>query len=100
MNRPTANDCEGSILDAMNSSRQNTDMAKKRTNLLTNQLRQAIDDSGLTRYRIAKETGVSQSTLAQFYNGRRGLSMDALDALGEFLQLKITLGRTPGKKGK
>jgi len=84
----------------MNSSRQNTDMAKKRTNLLTNQLRQAIDDSGLTRYRIAKETGVSQSTLAQFYNGRRGLSMDALDALGEFLQLKITLGRTPGKKGK
>ena len=76
-------------------------MAKKRTNILTDQLRQAIDDSGLTRYRIAKETGISESALAQFYNGHRGLSMAALNALGEFLQLKITLGRKKaGKKGK
>ena len=75
-------------------------MAKKRTNQLTDQLRQAIDDSGLTRYRIAKETGISESALAQFYNGHRGLSMEALNALGEFLQLKITLGRKPETKGK
>ena len=75
-------------------------MAKKRTNLLTDQLRQAIDDSGLTRYRIAKETGISESALAQFYNGHRGLSMNALNALGEYLQLKITLGRKPERKGK
>ena len=75
-------------------------MAKKRNKLLTDQLRQAIDDSGLTRYRIAKETGVSETTLAQFYNGRRGLSMEALNALGEFLQLKITLGRKPEEQGK
>ncbi|HEX3151654.1 MAG TPA: helix-turn-helix transcriptional regulator [Gemmataceae bacterium] len=75
-------------------------MGKKRTPLLTVQLRQAIDDSGFSRYRIAKETGISESTLAQFYNGHRGLSMDALDALGQFLQLKITLGRTPSKKGE
>ena len=61
----------------------------------TDQLRQAIDDSGLTRYRIAKETGISESNLAQFYHGRRGLSMEALNALGEYLQLKLTLGRTP-----
>lgn len=84
----------------MNSIRYNHVMAKKRTNLLADQLRQAIDDSGLTRYRIAKETGISQSALAQFYNGHRGLSMDALNALGEFLQLKITLGRKPSQKGK
>jgi transcriptional regulator with XRE-family HTH domain len=76
-------------------------MAKKRTNLLTDQIRQAIDDSGLTRYRIAKETGISESALAQFYNGHRGLSMGALNALGEFLQLRVTLGRKPGpKKGE
>lgn len=80
-------------------------MAKKKTKprrseLLTDQLRQAIDDSGLTRYRIAKETGVSESALAQFYNGHRGLSMEAMNALGEFLQLKITLGRKPDAEGK
>jgi transcriptional regulator with XRE-family HTH domain len=75
-------------------------MAETRTNLLTDQLRQAIDDSGLTRYRIAKETGISESALAQFYNGHRGLSMEALNALGEFLQLRITLGRKPPEKRK
>ncbi len=75
-------------------------MAKKRSQLLTDQVRQAIDDSGLTRYRIAKETGISESALAQFYNGHRGLSMDALNALGQFLQLNITLGRKPTPKGK
>jgi DNA transposition AAA+ family ATPase len=72
----------------------------KRTQPLTVQLRQAIDDSGLTRYQIAKETGIDESALAKFYNGHRGLSMDALNALGECLQLRIMLGRRPGKKGK
>jgi transcriptional regulator with XRE-family HTH domain len=84
----------------MNSIWYDLRMAKKRTNLLTDQLRQAIDDSGLTRYRIAKETGISESALAQFYNGHRGLSMEALNALGEFMQLRITLGRKAPKKGK
>jgi transcriptional regulator with XRE-family HTH domain len=74
-------------------------MRKKRTQLLTDQLRQAIDDSGLTRYQIAKETGIDESALAKFYNGHRGLSMDALNALGECLQLRITLGHKLGKKG-
>jgi transcriptional regulator with XRE-family HTH domain len=75
-------------------------MAKKRSDLLTDQLRQAIDDSGLTRYQIAKETGINESALAKFYNGRRGLSMDGLNALGKYLQLTIILGRKPGKKGE
>jgi transcriptional regulator with XRE-family HTH domain len=75
-------------------------MAKKRPKLLTDQLRQAIDESGLTRYRIAKETGISEPTLSKFHLGQRGLSMEALNALGEFLKLTITTGRSPGKKGK
>lgn len=80
-------------------------MAKKKAQsrkptLLTDQLRQAIDDSGLTRYRIAKETGVSESALAQFYNGHRGLSMEAMNALGQFLQLTIHLGRKPKQQRK
>jgi transcriptional regulator with XRE-family HTH domain len=74
-------------------------MATRRTKSLTDQLRQAIDDSGVTRYRIAKETGISESALSQFYNGHRGLSMKALNALAEFLQLTITTGRKPEPKG-
>jgi transcriptional regulator with XRE-family HTH domain len=75
-------------------------MARQRPQLLTDQLRQAIDDSGLTRYQIAKDTGIDESALAKFYNGHRGLSMEALNALGKFLQLSIRLGRKPGRKGK
>jgi transcriptional regulator with XRE-family HTH domain len=75
-------------------------MAKRQPKKLTDQLRQAIDDCGLTRYEIAKRTGIDESALAKFYNGHRGLSMEALNALGEFLQLTITLGRKPEKKGK
>lgn len=75
-------------------------MAKKPTKLLTDQLRQAINQSGLTRYQIAKATGIDESALAKFYNGHRGLSMEAMNALGEFLELTIVLGRKPSKKGK
>jgi hypothetical protein len=75
-------------------------MKKKRTNRISDQVRQAIDDSGLSRYRISQETGISEGTLCQFYTGKRGLPMKTLDVLGEFLQLKITLGRKPEKKEK
>lgn len=75
-------------------------MVKKRSTKLTVQLRQAIDDSGLTRYEIAKQTGIDESALAKFYNGHRGLSMEALNMLWEYLELTIHLGRKPVKKGK
>ncbi len=75
-------------------------MARKRSDALTDQLKRAIDASGLTRYQIAKETGIDESALAKFYNGSRGLSMKALNALGAYLQLTIHLGRKPETKGK
>jgi transcriptional regulator with XRE-family HTH domain len=71
-------------------------MAKKLSQQLTDQIREAIDASGKTRYRIAKETDIDQSALAKFYNGHRTLSMEALDRLGEFLKLEITI-RHKGK---
>ena len=72
-------------------------MAKKRTKSkkLTDQLRQAIDDSGMTRYRIAQETAISEATLSKFYLGQRGLSMEALNALGDYLELTIIMERKP-----
>ena len=75
-------------------------MSRKVHKLLTDQLRKAIDDSGLTRYRIAKLTGVSESALSQFYNGHRGLSMEAMNALGECFELTIIMGRKPDMEGR
>lgn len=74
-------------------------MATKRSLKLTEQLRKAIEESGLTRYRISQETGISESTLSKFYLGQRGLSMEAMDALGECLQLTIVLGRKLNTEG-
>jgi len=56
---------------------------------LSDQLRRAIETSGVSRYRIAKETGVSQSSLALFVSGERGLSIEAMDAVGLYLGLSI-----------
>ena len=67
---------------------------------MADQLRQAIDDSGLTRYRIAQDTGIDESTLAKFYNNKRGLSQESLDRLFEYLELRIVMDRKPTKKGK
>ncbi|TWU06876.1 hypothetical protein CA54_52780 [Symmachiella macrocystis] len=67
---------------------------------LTDQLRQAIDDCGLSRYEIARQTDIDESALAKFYNGHRGLSMESLNALGAFLQLTVHMGRNPKPKRK
>ncbi len=75
-------------------------MAKRRLKKMTDQVRQAIDDSGLTRYRIAQDTGIDESTLTKFHNGQRGLSTDVLDRLGEYLGLRIVMDRKPKTKGK
>lgn len=72
-------------------------MAERRLNKLSDQLRHAIDESGLTRYAIAQETGIDESSLAKFYAGRRGLSLEALDLLGECLKLTIITRRRPQK---
>lgn len=56
---------------------------------LSEQLRTAIRDSDLSRYRIAEATGISQSTLSLFCAGKRGLSMEAIDRLVDFLGWRV-----------
>lgn len=74
---------------------------------LSDQIRRAIAESGTSRYRIAQETGINESSLAKFFNRRRGISLDALDRIGELLNLEIrvvhkaSVNSTPTiKKGK
>jgi DNA transposition AAA+ family ATPase len=75
-------------------------MARKPTKL-SDQIRQAIETCGRTRYQIGQETGIDQATLCRFMSGKGGLSIPVLDRLGEYLGLKITRESKPGKsKGK
>jgi transcriptional regulator with XRE-family HTH domain len=66
---------------------------------LSDQIRDAILKAGVSRYRIAKETGVDQPALSRFVHGERGLSIEALDAIGLYLGLTInSRPRRPAKK--
>ena len=63
----------------------------RKNDSFTDQLRAAIDRGGKTQYRLAKETGVSAATLSRFVTGKRkGLSMEAIDAIFENLGLNIS----------
>jgi transcriptional regulator with XRE-family HTH domain len=73
-------------------------MARKRLTF-SDELRRAVDDCGLSRYRICKELGVAESTLSRFMSGERGLTMKCLDRLAAVLNLHVAAGRRPKKKG-
>lgn len=45
--------------------------------------------SGHSRYAIAKATGLQESTLSRFANGKTRLNLDAVDALSAFLGLEL-----------
>ncbi len=51
----------------------------------------AIEGSDKTRYRIAKDTGISQTQLSRLMSGERGLSIDALETLADYLGLEIVM---------
>ncbi len=73
-------------------------MGKRRLKL-SDQIRRAVDGSGMSRYRICKELGLAEATMSRFMSGRGGLSMETLDALADFLNLNITNGKR-GSKGR
>ena len=54
-------------------------------------IREAIEASDKTRYRIAKDTGISQPQLSRLMSGERGLSIDALERLADYLGLEIVM---------
>ncbi len=54
-------------------------------------IRDAIDASGKTRYRIARESGIAESVLSRLMSGERGLSIDALETLADYLGLEIVM---------
>jgi hypothetical protein len=65
---------------------------------ISQQLRQAIDASGMSRYRICKEIGLPESTMSRFMAGHCGLQLTpTIDRLGELLKLKIVMDKKPVK---
>jgi len=63
-------------------------------NDIERQLRQAIIDSSLTKYRICKEADISESQLSYFLSGRRSLSLKAAAKVATVLKLNLVEERT------
>lgn len=68
-------------------------MAKKRQKRqrLSEQLREIIEDGPVSRYRIAKETGIDPGQLSRFIHGTGRLTTDSLDKVGECLRLRFVV---------
>ena len=67
----------------------------------SDQIREAVDGSGLSRYVICKTLDFDQGAFSKFMNGKAGLSMEVLDRLAEHLGLSVViLPRGQTKKDK
>lgn len=73
-------------------------MEKKRVKF-SDQIRQAVDASELSRYRICKELGIPESMMSRFMNRGMWLGVENMDALAELLDLHVTTGQHRRKKG-
>ncbi len=84
------------VLDKAHSTRYTCAMPKK-PRKFSDQIRQAIGARGEARYRIAQETGLNEAALGKFFHGERGLSLDSLDKLAEYLGLEVVTKRRKGR---
>lgn len=63
--------------------------AVRRAKTLTDQLREAVRRSRVTRYRLSQELRIDQGGLSRFVSGERGLSLEAIDRLAHYLGLRL-----------
>lgn len=63
------------------------------------QLRQAILDAQISRYALAKATGVSQGILSRFVAGERSLTLTTAAKLADALGLELRPVRRARKGG-
>jgi transcriptional regulator with XRE-family HTH domain len=59
------------------------------TRRFSDQIRDAVDASGLSRYAICKAIDLNQGAMSRFMAGKSGLSLDALDRLAECIGLDV-----------
>lgn len=73
-------------------------LVAERLSLISDQLRAVILRSSLSRYRISKETGVSEAALSRFVRGERLLDLSSVDKLGQYLGLRLVKAAQGGKE--
>ncbi len=65
-------------------------MGTKRKKTISETLRAAVSDYGQSLAEVARRTGIDVGNLSRFVRGERGLSVENLDILAEYLGLELT----------
>ena len=63
--------------------------SNKRKPTLTDVLKAAIEQSGLTCYRIGKDNGIHETNLRRFLRGELSIRLDKADRLAAYLGLRL-----------
>ena len=63
-------------------------MARKRLTM-TEALKKAITDSGMSHLDISRESGVQRASIIRFMRGTQSLRLDKADQLAEYLCIEI-----------
>ncbi len=66
---------------------------------MTEALKKAISQSGLTWYQLEKATGLQRASLMRFYAGRHALRLDLADRLATYFGIQVTLPKQNRRKG-
>ena len=67
---------------------------------LLDTIRKAVEASDKTCYRISKDTGLSPSQLSRLLSRERGLRVETLQMLAEYLDLEIVIRPKRLQKGR
>jgi len=74
-------------------------LLEKNPMTISETLRDAMEQSDLSLYRIAKDAGLEYGCVHRFYYGTRGLTLDSADKLADYFGLELQpTAKTKGRK--
>ncbi len=65
---------------------------------MSDQVRQAIKQCGLTRYAISKQTSLTEGALSRFMSGQRDMTLRTLETIAQVIGVRLVVGRPRRRK--
>lgn len=65
---------------------------------MTEQVRVAITNCGITQAEIARETGITKGALSRFMSGQRDMTLRTLETIAQVIGVRLVVGRPRRRK--
>jgi len=86
------------LAKVLSRDRIRTMAKKRRKQQFADQLRRAIERGPATRYALSRHTGIPESVLSRFVNGKSGISLSSINLICDALDLELVSRDRPGIK--